>query len=574
MKAQFPSLVRFYVISTYGLRGNPRGGAPSAPAREEGRAGTPMKARSRAKAVAKTIGIAALAVLLAADIGGVFFAQNWAMYRALKTAGLQGLLILNATTTASLLVFFLGFATALSTYTMSTAESFLLSLPVRPRHLLGAKICTVYLSEFVFAFLLMSTALGVYAWGERPAASFYVMGALGVLALPLLPIAFSYLVLVPLMTSARFLRNKNAVLIMGGVVGLAFALVFNFLFQSAASHMQDAAWLLANYAGSGGLLARAGKVYLPGLLLWHSVNSGWLEGIGFSLLNLAVGLGSVVVVACALGPAYASGLSRFGEMRLKKLASVHGFLGRRLRRSGLRRALFDREFRLMNREPVYFLNGPFVPILMPIIAAVALVAQGANLRELTKALASLGGTPYLMLIAAGIGAFLGSSTSITCTAVSRDAKALSYLKALPVPPEDYGMAKFLHGFTFAAYGAVLGGLGLGLGIGLDLPRALGAAFIALAISGLINVAGLWLDTANPWLEWDNPTAALKRNPNAVIVILGAMALIGSLGVLAANLRLGVLGFLCWFGLLPAAIAAAALAAYPRYMARRLAVMET
>jgi hypothetical protein len=53
-----------------------------------------------------------------------------------------------------------------------------------------------------------------------------------------------------------------------------------------------------------------------------------------------------------------------------------------------------------------------------------------------------------------------------------------------------------------------------------------------------------------------------------------MALIGSLGVLAANLRLGVLGFLCWFGLLPAAIAAAALAAYPRYMARRLAVMET
>jgi ABC-2 type transport system permease protein len=119
----------------------------------------------------------------------------------------------------------------------------------------------------------------------------------------------------------------------------------------------------------------------------------------------------------------------------------------------------------------------------------------------------------------------------------------------------------------------VGSLGLGLLLGLGLAKSLGALFIGLAVSSLTNVAGLWLDTANPRLNWDSPTAALKQNPNAVISILGSMALIGGLAALAAFLKLSTWAFLGLYGLLPCLLTCLALAAYPPYAARRIAEME-
>ena len=569
MRAAFPSLLRFSVLATYGLKG--RG------AKDEG-AIKPLLGQKRNavtfKSVAKTAGIAILVVLLVADFVVLFFGTNWAMYQALKPVGLQGLLILNAAMTASFLVFFIGFATALSTYCLSSGESLLLSLPLKPKHLLGAKIVTVYLSNFLLAFLLMATAYGVYAWGERPGPGFYVYGLLSIIALPVIPVVLSYLILVPLMSALRALRNKNAVMIVGGIVGLAFALAFNFAIQASASRLEDSAWILQHFAGPDAFLAKAGMAYLPAFIAWKASSSGLLGGALWALANLAIGAVLAALAAIVLGPAYASSLSRFGDVKIKRVKASRGFLERKFRARSLRFTLFMREVRNMNREPVYFINGPMIVLLMPVIVAIMVLAQGQSLGELKAMLAGLGEGPWLMLVAAASGAFLGSSTSITCTSISRDAKVLSYIKSLPIPIGEYALAKFLHGFSFSAFGAAVGVVFIGAFAGLPAPQWAGALFVALAVSAFIDVLGLWLDTANPRLSWDNPTAAMKQNLNAVIVILGTMALLGGLGVLAALLRLGVWDNLLAFGLLPALLAAGGLALYPRYAIKKIGSLET
>jgi ABC-2 type transport system permease protein len=354
---------------------------------------------------------------------------------------------------------------------------------------------------------------------------------------------------------------------------VAFALAFNFIAQSATVHLEDPAWMLANYAGPDAFLAQAGKAYFPALFAWKAASSASLPGLGWAAANLGIGVLLAALAAICLGRAYAASLSLFGETRLKKIKGARGFIDRRLKRENSLWTHFLREFRAMNREPVYFLNGPFIVILMPAIIAVMLLAQRKNIADLVTKLQSLGDGPWLMLIAACAGAFLGSSTSITCTAVSRDAKVLPYLKSLPMSIREYVMAKFLHGFAFSLFGALVGSIGLGLPLGLGLPDMLGATFIALSISALIDIAGLWLDTVHPRLAWDNPTAALKQNTNSVVVILGTMGLLGGLGVLSALLRLDRLGFLLFYGLLPALLAGLAFALYPRYAERKLASLE-
>ena len=299
-----------------------------------------------------------------------------------------------------------------------------------------------------------------------------------------------------------------------------------------------------------------------------------LRGALAALANLAVGLGLAGLAALACGPAYASSLSRFGDVKIKRIKASRGFIEKKLRRRSLRLTLLLREIRNMNREPVYFLNGPFIVLLMPLIVVVMFLAQGQSFSELGAMLAGLGDGPWLMLAAAAAGAFLGSSTSITCTSISRDAKVLSFLRSLPLPVGEYALAKFLHGFLFSIVGAFVGVMLLGVTLDLAAAKVAGALFIALALSGLIDVLGIWLDTAHPRLSWDNPTAAMKQNLNSVIIILGTMSLLGLLGVLAVKLHLGSLANVLVFGLVPAILAAAGLAFYPRYATKRIMSMET
>jgi ABC-2 type transport system permease protein len=553
----FASLVKFYVISLY---------APARSARPKG-------SKLQFKTVAKRIGIALLAILLAADVGFIFVAMNLAMYSALKSAGLQSLMLLNAATTASALVFILGFMTAISTYCMSQADQGLIAMPIRGRSLLGAKMAMVYLSEFAFAFFLVLVASAIYAIKESPPASFYLGALFTALSVPLAPLAAIYLLIVPLMAALRPLRSKNAAMVIGGILGTAFALAFNYYVQGAATRMKDSAWVLANFAGPDAILARVGLAYPPAFLSWLAMTRGGPAAVGFGLAGLAAGLAAVGLVAFALGPAYARSLVGFDELRIRRVAATRSFISKSFRMGGRLGALFLRELRLMNREPIYFINGPFVILLMPVVLAVAAAAQGGRIAGLLSLTAGLREGSGLMLAVAAFGAFLGSSTSICCTAVSRDAKALPYLKALPIPYRELGLAKFLHGFAFAVFGALVGALAGALALRLGLLEAAAAFLLALAFSSFTCIAGLWLDTANPRLAWDNPTAALKQNPNSSILILGAMGLLGALAAASIFLAWGKLAFFALYFALFAGAAAAGLAAYPRFAQRRFGEME-
>jgi ABC-2 type transport system permease protein len=555
MRAPFPSLVRFYATSLYGLSGREAGG------------------RAGIKGAMKALGIVALAVLVAGDFAFLFVTMDLAQYAALEAAGLQSYLVRNALVAAALFVFALGFVTALSTYYMSQAETALLALPVKPRHLLGAKLAMVYLSECAMALLVIGSAVVTYGIKERPPASFYAYGAIAVLAAPLPPLALSYLILVPLMRALRFLRNKNAMMIAGGLLGTAIAVCFNVSMQGAAARLGDRAWLVANVAGPEALPSRLETAYPPARLAWLSMSGGGAAAALASAAGLALGIAAAWGAAALFGPAYAASLLGFEERAPRRLESAGAFIAAAFRRRSPGRALFLREWRLLNREPVYFLNGPFIVVLLPAVLGVTLAARKDAIGVAVAQLSAFMRGSAPMLAAAAFGAFLGSSTSVACTSLSRDAKALPYLKALPIRYGAYLRAKLLHSLAFSAAGAAIGATGLGLALRLDPAGHAGALAIALAFAAFADVAGLWLDLANPKLDWGDPTAAMKRNPNAMICVLGAICLVSALGFGASLLDLGRAGYVALLAGAFGAAAASGAAALPSYARRRLAELE-
>ncbi len=552
MKSPFASLAVLYAKSMFGF-------------------GMPSRAELREpRKLLKAVGIVIFALFLVADIGFLFVMTNVSLYSALKPIGLQDMLLLNAATSTSVLVFLFGFITALSMWSMSAMEANFLSMPFKPSQLLGAKMAMIYLTNLLFSVFLLTVAMVVYGIKERPPFMFYVNGLLSAFALPLIPLALSYLLLVPLMSAAKRFRNKNFLLYAGGVAGLVAALGFNAYLQATMVRLNDPEWLTTNLAGPESLMSRIGSAWPPAWLAWKALSSAsGVAGFGAALANLALGSGAVICVALTLGGAYTRSVVSFGESTLVRRRATAAFMGKTFARRPVPVALFLREFRLMNREPMYLLNGPFVPVLMPLFMALMYFIQKDAFAELTAGLEPILQGPAAYLIPSAFGAFLGASTSIACTAVSRDAKALPWLRSLPVDPLVYLAGKFLHAEAFALFGALIGALSGGILFGLSAADCALAFLLAVLAASVMNLIGLWLDTAWPRLRWDNPIAPLKQNPNAVISILGAMALIGGSGWLSSKLQLPKYGYALFFGGIFALFLAAGALIFPRFARARM-----
>ena len=563
MRSRIASLALLYVKSTFSI---------SLPSREE---------LKKPKTLAKTLGIGLGIILLAADFGFIFVMMNLTMYDGLKAAGLQELMLLNAATTASALVFVLAFMLALSMFSMSGIESGFLVLPFSSRELLAAKMFLVYLVESLAGAFVLAIAMVIYGIKEGPPPMFYLNGLVTAFALPLLPTAISYLILLPLMNVSKLFRNKNFILYVGGFLGLAFALAFNFYIQSAMARISDPA-SISLFANPDSFISKLGKAWIPSWLAWKALSdASSIGGVLAVLGNVAIGVGGFALVVLLFGGAYVRTLRAFNEStfsrkKLLGIGAARGFgrsAGRIFARKSAMISLVSREIRLMNREPMYLLNGPFVVILMPLLIAIVFVAQRGAMAEVMAGIGSLLSGPGGYLVPAAFGAFLGSATSIACTSVSRDAKAIPWIKSMPITPGSYFLAKFLHAELYSVFG-ILVGCGAGL---LFLHTAavdiLLAALLSLLFCTAFNMSGLWLDTAFPKLRWDNPIAAMKQNPNSVIAILGAMGLIGGMAALSLALSLPRYLYAIIYGGLFMLPILAWLRFYPKFAAKKYGKME-
>jgi len=557
----FLSLAKLYIRSFYNLPGKKTPGS-----------------KITGKEILKLGGMALLVVIVVSNMGFLFVMMNLNLYQGLAMAGMQGMLLLNAAIMATMLTLVIGFMTSLSTYYLNDMELQLLSMPIKSRALFSAKFVAVYVTEAAIALFFMVTTMVIFGIKENPHPLFYVWGTLAGLLLPLPALAASYLIQIPLLSFARFLRNKRTIMIVGGIVGIVFGLAFNMYFQRMMPPVSNPAARAAEFAGPDSIIARMGQSYPPALFAWRAMANPASSTGFFAMLQL--------LVACAIGPAlvmlllsgaYARSLIGFNESHIKKLTrdGANAFIARQLRQGRPFLTMIRREFDMMNREPMYLLNGPFVVVMLPLIMGIMYVVQKDALfsdPDLAGIKALVDGG-FGVVLAALAGGFMGSSTSIASTAVSRDAKALPFIKSLPVRPGTYLLAKLGHALIFGVVGSAIGAGLIAFLMKMNVLDALTGFAVALSLSSLLNLAGLWLDTANPRLGWDNPIAAMKQNPNSIVAMLGSMGLMGGAGYLAFKFSLSTGTFALWFGALPALLFVVVLAPFPKYAEKRLGAME-
>ncbi len=446
------------------------------------------------------------------------------------------------------LVLFFGFISAATNYYTGCGEEQFMAMPLSPKDIFGAKVGVTAITDAALGAAIMIVGAVIYGIKAKLYTNplFYLGIIVTTLAIVCLCLFLIYTLLIVAMVIFPKLRKRNI------LTGIATVLVFVFvcgysLFSSNLAMMFD---LSENGAAPALQLIRLTVQKLPFLMIFSDSLSGKPLAM---LIMLVISALFIFAIVPLYAPVYIKTLNGFADVKSKKItkAQAEVVLDKELKANSVFSTMLTRDFRTVLREPSFFANGPLMIILLPVIFAISftvsfIMAGDEGISSLTnslkQSLLALDPTGmerikhYIVLILAAFEIFMGNCTNIASTSFSREGKALFDLKAMPIENDTIVFVKFWHAFIYCIIAAlfmslILTGGALALGLPFTVSElavmCIKAAVVNLVVSLALIFGEMFIDTVNPKLLWESPTAAFKQNVNAVVssfISMGVVAI--------------------------------------------------
>lgn len=492
------------------------------------------------KKLPKTIGLLVLLAIGFIPMIISFVAMAAASYNGLAMMDQEGLIISFGIVTACLIVFIFGIFYVMATFYFSSDIESLLPLPLKPSTILSAKFTVVLIYEYLTELLFMLPMCVTYGVLSHSGVVFYLYLIVVFLTLPIVPLVIASFISMIIMRFTPFAKNKDAFKTIAGILGLAMALGFNFVFQRLGSSMGNEKQMLELMAkGNNSLIQTTSSLFPTAKLATTAlVFNTTLNGLLNMLLYLVITI-ALLAVLLILGEAiYFKGVIGISEAasKRKKLSSKE--LDESTVQSSALKSYTIKELKLLFRTPAYFMNCVLITFLLPIFLLIPLFSEKKLALQLDMARTFLNQPilpGVLIAIAFGVMMFVSVANPTACTAISREGKNLFTCKYMPISYGKQIAAKLLSAIMLNLIGAGL--LIIAAMVIFIPPVYLLLQLIVIAILVVLCSAflGILIDLTYPKLDWDNEQRAVKQNMNVIITML--------LGVVLAGLTIAVIIFM-------------------------------
>jgi ABC-2 type transport system permease protein len=255
------------------------------------------------------------------------------------------------------------------------------------------------------------------------------------------------------------------------------------------------------------------------------------EGLVNLLLLLGVSLALAAGMVVLAEKLFYRGLVGLGETTGKKRRLTRDEMSRRVS-SGRRAvaAVFGREWKIMNRTPIFLLNGTLVVVLFPAIfvlmAAMDPAGRGGegDSMFLLRIMSSV--NPLTVILASALFMTIcGSLNGTSSSTFSREGAQFWISRVIPVAPREQAAAKFLHSYLVAMLGVVTAAVVAAVFLHIRAAHLAAAAVLALVAGALLTAVGMMIDLARPLLDWTNPQKAIKQNLNVLLAMLADIGIL-------------------------------------------------
>lgn len=478
------------------------------------------------------IGIAmAVALVGSIPIYYAFFLLLRYLHRIMAPIGQANVIPLFVIMTAQLLVLILGLFYTMSVFYFSQDLGWLVALPVTPAQLILSKYVSILFNEYL-SLLPLLPLLVYFGLISSAGPGYWLMLPLVYLLLPVIPLTIAALLVVGLVRLVNFSRKKDLLIIIGSLLLIVVAFIPQLLASRSGALTQ--AQVAAFFSRSDSLIQILGRRFPPAK--WASLAlafPGQGRGLAGGALFAGCSLALFLVLWLVGKRFYFQGLrglsetsTRAGRRRTVPCNSFHP-------RSPVA-AIFWREWRIMNRTPMFLLNGVLTTILFPLLFIVMFSFNRRSDNPIF-ALLSVQNPQLKLLVAAGILLFCGSLNGTAASTFSREGSCFWMSKVIPVRYWQQVLGKFVHVLTISLLGILAGSIFVQMFLKLN-PLSLLLAWI-LAFAGAMALAGIGMtiDLFHPLLDWSSPMKAIKQNINVFASMVLDIGMIFGLGFVAMRL---------------------------------------
>lgn len=470
----------------------------------------------------------------------LFYRFAGGMYHALSPLHLEYLAYDITLLLLSLATLILSLPFAMSVLFLAKDIEYLLPMPFSPWQIAGAKLGTVLLYEYLTTAAIGIPMLAGIGAAAHHGIAYFLFAVLVLAALPVLPVIYGCLLGVLILPLTTKLRRKEAITTLFSIVIILLSSGLG-LIASYFGETLDNLDIAAVITGNKRLLMQAEYIF-PNLQFARRA----LEETNPAMLLLYVLTAAAAILLFLLigNRFYLKAVSGMNEVSQKREKLSAAEEVRALRSLGIVRSCAAKEWKLLVRTPVYFLNCVLSAFLMPLILlAVLLFSWFANAAEISDALRQASQllrmirteqlSGVLMLTVFALTALFCMMNLSAATCISREGSNFTDMKCIPVPYKKQLQGKILCsvGISFAAtlpYTLLLvfaGAAVLHTPVWLIIPALAINIFTVFAISYFQLIGDLW----KPKLSWTSEQAAVKQNVVAMITMLGAFLICLLLG---------------------------------------------
>ncbi len=418
-----------------------------------------------------------------------------------------------------------GINVVFSEFYFSNDIEFILPFPLRASQIVGAKFVSVFLMENVMQFLFVISCIVGYGIGARMNFLGWMLSIIGILTLPVLPLAYCGIISILLMAFTRLIKNKDVIQKIS--VGILFALVVVLVASIGTLQNLDLGEAIGAMAQNDQGFIHVLNLIFPNIPLFvETFTKGNLLALaGYILVNM-IAVGMMLLLAELFYFKSVVGLdSAVSSAKQKSMDKI--LLSARQHSPAY--AYFMKELRILIRTPAYLTNCVGINFIWPVFvyAMYKISGNGISLVQLRERYAQNDISLQLIFLLGGIGlaVLLSSLNSICSNAISREGKHFSFMKYIPVSYAVQWNVKVLVGVMFSAFGVLIFYLPACVAAGVPVWQTM--LFVILILMGVsfVSYMGIYIDSIQPKLVWDDELGSLRENYNSFFSMAIAIAFV-------------------------------------------------
>lgn len=390
---------------------------------------------------------------------------------------------------------------------------YLLPWPLRAYQIVGSKFTAAFYNENIMQFILVLSCIVGYGIGSKMGIFNWLLSIIGIITLPILPLAYCGILSILVMGFTHIIKNKD--IIQRISVALIFILILALVGSIGFLQDMDIYSYVETLAAGKQTFFNIMNHVFPNVPLFVKTFS---EGSILSLLGyLLINVIAVAVLLFLAEAFYFRGVIGLTSASGKNKSKSLDTLLKQSKPHSQTFSYFLKEVRILTRTPVFFTNCIAINFIWPIFAYAMMKLQSnpLSLQDIQELYARMDIRIQLtfLLGIVGISVIVAALNSLSSNAISREGKHFSFMKYIPVPYETQWNVKVFIGVLFPALGVLIYFIPFCILVKVPLIHILLYVLLCIMSITFVSFMGIYIDSIQPKLIWDDELSALRENYN-------------------------------------------------------------